>query len=82
MLALHHIGRRHRHVVTKIVETEFVVRTESDVAVVGRTTGSSVGLVLVNAIDSRTVEHVERSHPLGVTFREVVVDCHNMHTAS
>ena len=38
--------------------------------------------MLVDAIDAQAVEHVERTHPLGVTLGEVVVDGHHMHTVA
>ena len=46
----------------------------------GQKTFLRVGLMLVDAIYTQTVEHVEGTHPLRVTFSEVVVDCHYMHT--
>ena len=76
MFTLHHVLRCHGHVVAQVVEAEFVVCAECDVAFVGAAALRGVGLVLVDAV----VEHVERAHPLGVTFREVVVDGNHMHT--
>ena len=43
-------------------------------------TGFAVRLMLVDTVYRKTVEHVERSHPLRVSLREVVVDCHDVHT--
>ncbi len=68
MLALYHVARSHGHIVAEIVEAEFIVGTESDVAVVSGTAFGGVGFVLVNAVNGRAVEHVERAHPFGVTF--------------
>ena len=36
--------------------------------------------MLVDTIDTQAVEHIERSHPFGVTAREVIVHGHDMHT--
>ena len=82
MFALHEISGTHRHIVAEIVETELIVRTESDVAVVCTTTRFTVGLVFVDAIHAQTVELIERSHPFGVTLRQIVIDSHHVHTAS
>ena len=39
VLALNQVVRADRHIITQVVETEFVVRTERDVGIVGGTTG-------------------------------------------
>ena len=36
--------------------------------------------MLVYTVHRQAVEHIERSHPLGVSFGKVVVDCHDMDT--
>ena len=66
------------HIVTQIVKTELVVGTEGDVAVIRSLTGVAVRLMLVDAVHGQTMEHVQRSHPLGVSLGEVVVDCDDM----
>ena len=50
MLPLDEVCHVHCHIVTKVVETELVVRTESDVTVVGSLARVAVRLVLVNAV--------------------------------
>ena len=80
MLALHQVAHRHRHVVAEVVETELVVCTECDVACICLAARLAVRLVLVDAVYRETMEHVERSHPLRVSLREVVVDCDYMHS--
>ena len=50
MLPLDEVCHVHCHIVTKVVETELVVRTESDVAVVRSLARVAVRLVLVNAV--------------------------------
>ena len=82
MWTLHEVGRRCCHVVAKVVETELVVCTECDVGVVCAAAFRGVGLCLVDAVNRKTVEHVERTHPLGVTFGEVVVDGDHVHAVS
>ena len=80
MLALNEVVLGHRHIVTKVVETEFVVRTEGDVACVCLPTGIAVRLMLVDAIYAQAMELIERSHPLGISLGEVVVDGHHMYS--
>ena len=38
--------------------------------------------MLIDAVYARSVEHIERSHPFGVAFRQIVVDGHHVHAAS
>ena len=80
--ALYQVERRTGHVVTQVVETELVVGSEGNIGIVGIATGLGVGFVLVDAVDRQAVEHVERPHPLRVTFRQVVVDRHHMHAVA
>ena len=82
MSTLHEIGRRDGHVITQIVETELVVGTESDICLISLTTGFGVGLVLIDTVDRETMEHVERTHPLGVTLGQIVVDGYDMNTVA
>ena len=80
VLALNQIGWRKCHVVTQIVETELVVCSESNIRSVSLTTCIAVRFVLVDAINRKSVEHIQRPHPLGVTFCKVVVHGYNMHS--
>ena len=79
VLALHQVLLADGHVVTQVVETELVVRSEGDVALVGLAARVGVGLVLVDAVHGQAVEHIQRAHPLGVTLGQVVVDGHHVH---
>ncbi len=79
MHALYQVERRAGHIVTQVVETEFIVRTECNIGVICITTGFGVRLVLVDTIHRQTVEHIKRPHPLGVTFRKVVVHGYHMY---
>ena len=80
MLALHEVLHRHRHIVTQIVETELIVRTESHVAFVSLPARVAVRFVFVNAVHRQSVEHIERSHPLGVSFGKIVIDSDHVYT--
>ena len=82
VLALHEVFRADGHVVTQVVETEFIVRTESDICQISLATGVGVRLMPVDAIHAQSVEHIKRTHPLGVTFGQIVIDCHHMHAVS
>ena len=68
VFALYQIVRTDRHVITQVVETEFVVCTEGDVCIVSRAAGIRVRLVLVDTVYGKSMEHIKRSHPFRVTF--------------
>ena len=74
MRALHKVFRVLRHVVTQIVETELVVCAEGNVGKIGFAALRTVGLMLIDAIHTQAVEHIDRAHPLGVTLCQIVVD--------
>ena len=82
MFPLYEVLLAERHIVTQIVETEFVVRSERDVTSVCLAACVRIRLVFVDAIDAESVEHIERSHPLGVSFGEVVVDSDHVDSLS
>ena len=76
--ALHEVKRRSSHVITQVVETELVVRTESDVTSVRFAALIGVRTVFIDTIDRQAEEHIDRSVPLRVTFSKVVVDRHHV----
>ena len=80
MLALYEVLGRGGHVVSQVVETVFVVRTEGDVGQIGLATRLRVGLVLVDAVDRQSVELVHRAHPLRVSASQIVVHRHHVDT--
>ena len=80
--ALNAILGNHCHVVAQVVETKLAVGTECNVAVIGVATLGAVGLGLVDTCHAQAVEHVKRTHPLRVTFGEVVIDGYHVNTAS
>ena len=82
MGALHEVFGRHGHVVTQIVETEFVVRTEGNIGLVGAATGFRVGLMLVDAVYAQAMEHIDGAHPFRVTLGQIVIDCYYVNTVT
>ena len=82
MLALHQVSWAGCHVITQIVKTELVVRTEGDVCLIRLSASLRVRTMLVNAIHGKTVEHIEWPHPFRVTLREVVIHGYDMHTVA
>ena len=82
MLALYEVLKGNGHIVPEVVKTELIVGTERYISIVGSLAGLGIGLVLVDAIYGKPVEHVKRPHPFGVSFREIIVDCHHMHALS
>ena len=79
MSALNQIHRRDSHIVAQVVKAELVVRTERDVCRIGFPAVVRVGFVLVDTIHCHTMEHIERTHPLRVTFGEVIVHRHHVY---
>ena len=77
---LHEVFGTDGHIVAQVVETKFIVRTKGDVGTVGTATSFAVGPMLVDAVDTKTVEHIERPHPFGVTLGQIVVDRHHVNT--
>ena len=82
VLTLYKVFRADSHIVTQVVEAEFVVRTESDVGKISLAACVGVGLVSVDAIHAQAVEHIERAHPFGVTFCQIVVHGYYVHAVS
>ena len=76
MPALHEIQRTDRHIVTQVVKTELIIRSERDIAGVCFAAFVAVRFVAVDAIDTQAQELIQRTIPLAVTFGEVVVDGH------
>ena len=67
------------HVVTEIVETEFVIRTVGDIGGVGGALHSRILLVRQNHADRKAEPLIELPHPLRVTAGEVIVHGHHVH---
>ena len=82
MLSLHEVFRLHGHVVTQIVKAELVVRTKGDVCLICLASLFAVRTMLVDAVHAQSVEHIERSHPFGVTLGQIVVDRYDMHAVA
>ena len=72
--ALYEVERRGGHVITQVVEAEFVVRTKGDIAGISTTALLAIGFIAVDAVNGQSEEHVNRSVPLAVTLSQVVVD--------
>ena len=70
------------HIVAQIVETELVVGTEGDICQICLTTCLAIGFMLVNAVYTETVEHVDGTHPLGVTLGKIVVDGNDVYAVA
>ena len=82
MLPLNQILAPHCHIVTQVIEAEFVIRAKSNVAIVGSLTSVAIRLVLIDAVHRKAMEHVQRAHPLRVSFRQVIIDRDYMHSLS
>lgn len=76
--ALEFFFHAERHVVAQVVETEFVVGAVGDVGGV-RQTLLFRWLERRHDADGQAEEFIQRTHPVGVTTRQVVVHRHNVH---
>ncbi len=82
MLSLNQILKADGHIVSKVVETELVVCSESNVCKICFLPGLGIRLVLVYAVYAQSVELIKRSHPLGVSLCQIVVNRNHVHTES
>ena len=73
------VARRRPHIITEIVEAEFVIRSVRDIAGVGLLSLFD-GHIALNGADCEPKSAVDRSHPLHVATREIVVDGNDMDT--
>ena len=64
MATLHEVGWREGHIVAQIVKTELIVRTECDICHICLAARIRVRLVLVDTVDTKAMELIERTHPL------------------
>ena len=79
--ALYALRRRIDHVVTQVVEAEFVVRAVGNVAGESRLFAGMVHLRQVDA-DAQAEETMQLPHPFGVTISQVVINCDDMHAVT
>ena len=77
--ALHQFFRQSGHVVPQVIKTKFVVGAERNVRSIGVASGIGIGLVLVYAVNSKSVELVQRTHPFSVALGQVVVHGNQVH---
>ena len=80
MSALHQVHWACRHIITEVVKAKLVIRTKCNIARIRTATLIRVRFVFINTIHGQSMEHVQWPHPLGVTFSEVVVHRHHVHT--
>ena len=80
ILALNQIGRRRRHIITQVVETELVVRSEGNIGQICTLTLIGIGFVHIDTIDRQPVKLIHRAHPLAVTTRQIIIHRNNVYT--
>ena len=76
---LHQFFRVAAHIVAQVIETELVVRSVGNIAVIGVLALVAVWFVFVDTIDGQAVELEKHTHPLGVALSQVVVHRDHMH---
>ena len=75
---MHHVIKPELHVVTEVVEAELVVGAVGYVGGIG-IAALGIGQAVDDAADRQTEEAIDRSHPLRIASREVVIDGDDMH---
>ena len=70
------------HVVSQVIKSKLIVCTKRDVTFIRLSTRLTVRLMSVNTVNSQTVEFINRTHPLRVSTRQIIIDCHQMDTSS
>ncbi|MNJ12528.1 hypothetical protein D3C77_67210 [compost metagenome] len=78
-LTLEFLFHAERHVVAQVVETEFVVGAVGDIGSIGRALFFR-RLERRDNADRQAEEFIQRTHPVGVTAGQVVVDRDHVHT--
>ena len=79
MSALYEVHRAGSHIIAQVVEAKLVIRTKCNIARICTATLIRVWFVFVDTIHGQAMEHIERTHPLRVTFSQVVVHCHHVY---
>ena len=80
--ALDHVFTSPRHVVAKVVKTEFRVGAVGHVALVRLALLLEIGQVGTDAPDRKTQEAVQLTHPVRVARGEVVIHRHHVHAVA
>ena len=75
------VSRSEREVVAQIIKTEFIVGRVSDVALIRRLLFFASLAAFRNA-NRQAQKFVNRSHPVGIALREVLVDSDNVHAVT
>src|ERR1700761_6402107 len=78
VLALYHLIRRMHHIVTQIIETEFIIGTIGNVCTISLPARLAVRLVFVDTIHRKTQPLEDRTVPFGVTTGQIVIHRHDM----
>ena len=79
VLALHDLLDAPHHIIAQIIETKLVIGTIGDIGPVGTHTLGAVRPVLVDTIDGQQQKFKNRSYPLTIPARQVIVDSYHMH---
>ncbi len=68
MFTLHQVFWTDSHIVTQVIETEFIIRTESDIGHISSAACIRIGLVFINTVHTQSMELIQWPHPFRVTF--------------
>ena len=79
MRTLYKFVRGMCHIVTKIVETKFVIGTIGNIGSIGHATTRRVRLVVINTFYLKSMELKKRRHPSTVSACQVVIDSNQVY---
>ena len=77
---LHHVFDRMCHVITQIVKTKSIICSIGDISHVGFATFSRVWFVIINTVNTKTMELKDRCHPSAVSFGKIIIHSNQMNT--
>ena len=79
VFALYFFVAAAHHVITQVVEAEFVIRTVGNVAVIGCAAFGRVRAVIVDAVDGKKKELENRSDPFTIPLGKVIIDRYDVY---
>ncbi len=80
VLALNQLFLFNYHVITEVIEAEFVISSVSNVFAIGFSSAFRIWFVIVNTGNFQPVEIEDWFVPFGITFCKIVVNGDNMNT--
>ena len=77
---LYHVLDRMSHVITQIVKPKSIVCSIGDICHISFATFSRVWFVIIDTVNTKTMELKDRRHPSAVSFGKVIIHCDQMNS--